>query len=155
MGSGSRMPQTGDVHSRTDGETGRISAMDELADVDGKGRRGRIVRRYFLVFAVLVGGSLLTSAIVEMTFRYRETRQNIDLVHRQMGELAALRIWNYIDDIAKAIQLTAQAREVIEHGITERYVFDLRNLLKNVPAIRNLSVLSSDGRERLRQSRIG
>ncbi len=119
------------------------------------GRRGRIVRRYFLVFALLVGGSLAISAVVEMGFRFQETRRNLDLVHRQMAELAALRIRNYIEDIAQAVRLTAQAREVVEHGITDVYVFDLRNLLKNVPAIRDLVVVGPDGRERLRQSRIG
>jgi len=32
--------------------------------VPGSGRRGRIVRRYFLIFATLVGGSLVASVFV-------------------------------------------------------------------------------------------
>jgi len=118
-------------------------------------RRGRIVRRYFLVFVILVGGSLVVSAVVEMAFRFQETRRTLDLVHRQMAELAAVQIRNYIEDIVQAVRLTAQAREVIENGVTDRYIYDLRNLLKNVPAIRDVVVLGPDGRERLRQSRIG
>jgi signal transduction histidine kinase len=129
--------------------------MDASGKASLGGRRGRIVRRYFLVFGVLVGGALLVSAAVEMVFRFQETRRSLDLLHERTAELAALQIRDYIEDIAKALQMTAQAREVIEHGITQQYVFDLRNLLKNVPAVRNLVVLDSVGRERLRQSRIG
>jgi signal transduction histidine kinase/HAMP domain-containing protein len=129
--------------------------MDASGKVSPGGRRGRIVRRYFLVFAVLVGGSLVTSAVVEMVFRFQETHRSLALLHERTAELAALRIRDYVDDIAQAVQLTAQTREVVENGITANYIFDLRNLLKNVPATRNLIVVGPDGRERLRQSRIG
>ncbi len=122
---------------------------------DGGGRRGQIVRRYFFVFAVLVGGALVTSAIVEIAFRFQETRRTLGLLHSRTAEVAALRIREYIEDIAHAAQMTTQAREVVERGITERYTFDLRNLLKNVPAVRSVTVIGLDGRELLRQSRIG
>ena len=75
------------------------------------GQRGRIVRRYFVVFALLVGGSLAISAIVEMGFRFQETRRNLDLVHHQMAEVTALRIRNYIEDIAQAVQVAAHDLE--------------------------------------------
>src|SRR6202041_44799 len=133
---------------------------DEESDVSpyaapGTARRGRIVRRYFLIFATLVGGSLVASVFVEMGFRFQEARQNLAVVHRQMAELAALRIQNYIEDVAQAVRLTAQPRSV-EHGrVTSDYVTDLRNLLKNVPAIRDVVAIGLDGRENLRQSRIG
>ncbi len=69
----------------------------------GRGeRRGRIVRRYFLVFAVLVGGALAVSAGVEMGFRFQETRRTLEIVHGQMDELA-LCIWNHVEDIAQAL----------------------------------------------------
>jgi signal transduction histidine kinase len=95
------------------------------------------------------------SAIVEVAFRFQETRRDAGLLHRRTAEVAALRIRDYIEDIAQAVRRTTQVREVIERGITDQYIFDLRNLLRNVPAIRDLTVIGPEGREQLRQSRIG
>src|SRR5262249_53323555 len=118
-------------------------------------RRGRIVRRYFLIFVTLVGGSLLASLLLEMGFRLWETRWNLDVVHRQMAELAALRIRNYIENVAEAVRLAAQPRHVAQGRVSNEYVSDLRDLLKNVPAIRDVVAIGVDGREMLRLSRIG
>src|SRR5215472_13691933 len=120
-----------------------------------KPRRGRIVRRYFLIFVTLVGGSLLASLLLEMGFRLWETRWNLDVVHRQMAELAALRIRNYIENVAEAVRLAAQPRHVAQGRVSNEYVSDLRDLLKNVPAIRDVVAIGMDGREMLRLSRIG
>jgi signal transduction histidine kinase/ActR/RegA family two-component response regulator len=120
------------------------------------GRRGGIVRRYFLIFATLVGGALVASVLVEMVFRFQETRQNLAAEHSQMAELAGLRIQNYIESVAQAIRFAQpesfnQARD----RVTDDYVLKLRLLLKHVPAIRDLVVVGLDGREQLRVSRIG
>src|SRR5215470_5105795 len=121
----------------------------------GTGRRGRLVRRHFLVFAALVGGALLVSAVVEMALRYQESRHNLELLHRQMAELAALRIQAYMDDIAHAVRLAGQPRQLIGRHVTDDYASDLRTLLKNEPAIRDVVAIGLDGREQLRLSRIG
>src|SRR5215472_16306624 len=118
-------------------------------------RRGRIVRRYFLIFVTLVGGSLLASLLLEMGFRLWETRWNLDVVHRQMAELAALRIRNYIENVAEAVRLAAQPRHVAQGRVSNEYISDLRDLLRNVPAIRDVVAIGTDGREMLRLSRIG
>jgi hypothetical protein len=118
-------------------------------------KRGRIVRRYFLIFATLVGGSLLTSIPVEMGFRFRETRQNLEVTHLQMAELAALQIRNYIENVAQSVRFAAGARHVTAGRVTAEYGSDLRDLLKNVPAIRDVVAVGLDGHEQLRVSRIG
>jgi signal transduction histidine kinase len=133
-------------------EDERIS--DGMPDAS-KQRRGRIVRRYFLIFVTLVGGSLLVSLLLEMGFRMWETRWNLEVVHRQMAELAALRIRNYIDNVAEAVRLAAQPRHVAQGRVSNEYISDLRDLLKNVPAIRDVVAIGVDGREMLRLSRIG
>jgi signal transduction histidine kinase/CheY-like chemotaxis protein len=102
----------------------------------------------------LVGASLIVGILVEMGFRFQEARQNLEVVHRQMAELAALRIRNYIEDVARAVHLAAQPRNVVGGRVGGDYVTDLRNLLKNVPAIRNVVALDVKGHEELRQSRI-
>ena len=118
-------------------------------------RRGRIVRRYFLIFATLVGGMLIVSVLLEMWFRYEEARQSIEVAHRQMAELAALRIRNYVDEVVEAVHLAAQPRNLADGRVTADYIVDLRNLLKNVPSIRNALDIDPDGHEQLRVSRIG
>jgi signal transduction histidine kinase/CheY-like chemotaxis protein len=121
----------------------------------GNGRRSRLVRRYFLVCATLVGGSLVAGILVEMGFRFHEARQNVEVVHRQMAELAALRIRNYIEDVARAVNLAAHPRNLTRGRVGADYNTDLREILKNVPAIRNVVALDPEGHETLRQSRIG
>jgi signal transduction histidine kinase/HAMP domain-containing protein len=121
----------------------------------GAGRRGRIVRRYFLIFAALVGGSLVISVLLEMGFRFQETRQSLEVVQRQMAELAALRIRNYVEDVAQAVRVAAQPRSLLQGRLTDDYIVELRNLLKNVPAIRDVVALGPNGHEEFRLSRIG
>ena len=121
----------------------------------GTGRRGRLVRRYFLVCATLVGGSLVAGILAEMGLRFQEARQNVEVVHGQMAELAALRIRNYIEEVARAVNLAAHPRNLTRGKVGDDYNTDIRELLKNVPAIRNVVALDPDGHEALRQSRIG
>jgi signal transduction histidine kinase/CheY-like chemotaxis protein len=131
--------------------------MEEAQGVafKGSGRRGGLVRRYFLVFATLIGGALVAGLLVEMGFRFQETRHNLEVEHRQMAELAALRIMNYIEGVAGAVRLAAQPRRAVDGRVTDDYVTDVRNLLRNVPAIRDVVAVGLDGHENLRVSRIG
>src|SRR5467141_3089950 len=113
----------GKQNSRNANSSGSSASADT-------GRRSRIVRRYFLIFATLVGGSLVLSVLLEMGFRFQEIRQNLEVVHRQMAELAALQIRNYIEEVAQAVRLAAQPRNLIGGRITDDYVSELRSLLK-------------------------
>src|SRR6516165_12743957 len=90
-----------------------------------RGRGGRLVRRYFLFFVTLVGGSLVISVLVEMGFRFQETHRNLQVLHGQMAELAALQIQNYIEDIAKAVRLAAQPRHLVGGRLTDDYLPEL------------------------------
>ena len=139
-----------EVISPMDGEHISGNGSDAL-----KQRRGRIVRRYFLTFVALVGGSLLATLVLEMGFRIWETRWNLEVVHRQMAELAALRIRNYIENVADAVRHAAQARHVAQGRVSGEYITDLRDLLRNVPAIRDVLAIGLDGHETMRLSRIG
>ena len=117
-------------------------------------QRGGIVRRYFLIFATLVGGCLIASVLVELGFRFVETRQGLQTVHHQMAELAAVQIQNYVENIAQALHIAAVPRQLDDHQLTKDYAFNLRTLIKNVPSIRDVFAVGLDGRERLRVSRI-
>jgi signal transduction histidine kinase len=125
-------------------------AMETAPDL-----RGGIVRRYFLIFATLVGGSLAGSLLVELGFRFVETRQTLEVVHHQMAELAATRIQNYVEEIAQALRIAATPHSLNNGQLTPDYAFNLRILLKNEPAIRDVFAVGLDGREQVRASRIG
>jgi signal transduction histidine kinase len=118
-------------------------------------RQGRIVRRSFLIFTTLLGGLLIVSLLVEMGFRFREARESLELAHRQLADLAALRIRTYVEDVAQAVRVAAQPRAVSQGRVTADYMDDLRNLLRNVPAVRGVVAVGLDGHEELRVSRIG
>src|SRR5215470_5632147 len=92
------------------------------------GRRGRIVRRYFMIFATLVGGSIVVGVLAEMGLRFEETRRNLEVLHHQMAELAAVRIRDYIEDVAQAVRWTAQPQQVVGGRVADDYVGDLRRL---------------------------
>jgi signal transduction histidine kinase len=124
------------------------------SSVFGPEQRGGIVRRYFLIFATLVGGCLIASVLVELGFRFVETRQGLQTVHHQMAELAAVQIQNYVENIAQALHIAAAPRQLDDHQLTKDYAFNLRTLIKNVPSIRDVFAVGLDGSERLRVSRI-
>jgi signal transduction histidine kinase len=119
------------------------------------GRQRRLVRRYFLFFATLVGGSLVVSVLVEMGFRFQETHRDLRIMHDQMAELGALKIQGYVEDVARAVRLAAQPRQLVGGRVTDNFVSELNTLLKNVPAIRDVFGVGLDGREQFRLSRIG
>jgi signal transduction histidine kinase len=120
----------------------------------GLDRRHGIIRRYFLIFATLVSGSLAASLFVELAFRFEEAQQTLETTHRQMAELAALRIQNYVGDIADALRIAAPPRSLNNGRLTNDYLFNLRTLLKNAPAVRDVFAVGLDGREQYRESRI-
>ena len=127
---------------------------DATAGTRPAGRRGGIVRRYFFIFAALVGGSLAAGLFVELAFRFQETRQTLETTHQQMAELAALRIQAYVEDIAQAMQMAATPRQLSDGRLTDDYRFNLRTLIRDMPAIRDAFALGLDGREKYRESRI-
>src|ERR1700733_14715181 len=120
----------------------------------GLDRRHGIIRRHFLIFATLVSGWLAASLFVELAFRFEEAQQTLETTHRQMAELAALRIQNYVGDIADALRIGAPPRSLNNGRLTNDYLFNLRTLLKNAPAVRDVFAVGLDGREQYRESRI-
>ena len=122
------------------------------SDRGAASRRGRIVRRYFLIFATLIGGAIAISVLLEMTFRFLETRHTLEVEHLLKAELAAMSIENHIESVAEAVRRTARPRQ---DRITQDFASDLRELLRNVPSIRDVVALSMEGREDVRYSRIG
>jgi signal transduction histidine kinase len=122
--------------------------------VPGSKGSGRLLRRTFVIALVLVSGGLISSGVLELFFRYRESVEAIEALQREMAQGAAFKIQQFVRDIEKTLRASTQAQEIIAAGLTEAYRFELIKLLKVAPAITEAVALDADGRERLKVSRV-
>jgi signal transduction histidine kinase/ActR/RegA family two-component response regulator len=113
--------------------------------------RGRLFHKYFVYFLLLVSCALLASEGTGLYFSYKETRAALFALQREKALAAALRIEQFITDIARQIGWT-----ILPHGgstLDQRYL-ELLKLLRQVPAVTEASWLDATGREQLRVSRL-
>jgi len=115
---------------------------------------GRLLRRTFVIALVLVSGGLISSGVLELFFRYRESVETIEALQREMAQGAAFKIQQFVRDIEKTLRASTQAQEIIASGLTEAYRFELIKLLKVAPAITEAVALDADGHVLLKVSRV-
>ncbi len=120
----------------------------------GRKGGGRLLRRTFIIALVLVSGGLITSSVVELYFRYRESVEGIEALQREMAQGAAFKIQQFVQDIRKTMRASTQTQEIVTSGLTDAFRFELIKLLKIAPAITEVTALNSDGREKIKMSRI-
>jgi signal transduction histidine kinase len=120
----------------------------------GSQSSGRLLHRTFLIAFLLVSGGLLTSGVVELFFRYRESVEAIGVLQREMAQGAAFKIEQFVQDIEKTLRATTQTPEIVTDGLTDAYRFQLIKLLRVAPAITTATALDANGRERLKVSRV-
>jgi signal transduction histidine kinase/putative methionine-R-sulfoxide reductase with GAF domain len=133
--------------------------------------RGRLFRKYVVVLLVLVGGVLMASSLVELYFSYRETQQAIGRVERAKAVAAAARIEQFLKEVEEQVRETTQTasddpdasqvrqgslgfREGLGAALAEQRELDFLRLLRNVPAVAELSHLDLSGKEQLHVSRL-
>ncbi|MGH7388736.1 MAG: response regulator [Candidatus Rokuibacteriota bacterium] len=133
--------------------------------------RGRLFRKYVVVLLVLVGGVLMASSLVELYFSYRETQRGIVRVERATAGAAAARIEQFLKEVELQVLETTRTasddpdasqvgparlgfREGLGAALAEQRELDFLRVLRNVPAIRELSHLDLAGKEQLRVSRL-
>jgi signal transduction histidine kinase/CheY-like chemotaxis protein len=115
--------------------------------------QGRLFRKYFLYFLLLVGSALLVSEATGLYFANRETRAALVTLQREKALGAALRIEQFAKDIERQIGWTVLPQAGGD-PIDQRYV-ELLKLLRQVPAITEAIWLDARGREQVRVSRLG
>lgn len=115
--------------------------------------RGRLFRKYFLYFLLLVGSALLVSEATGLYFANRETRAALFTLQREKALGAALRIEQFTKDIERQIGWTLLPQVGRGDAIGQRYG-ELLKLLRQVPAITDASWLDAGGREQLHVSRL-
>ncbi|MBI2361036.1 MAG: cache domain-containing protein, partial [Deltaproteobacteria bacterium] len=116
-------------------------------------KRGRLVRHYFLISVVLISGGLITSGLLELYFRYRESWEQLVRLQQEITASAAFKIERFIREIEQTMRATTRSREITEKGISPEYHFELRRLLVISRAITESVAIDSEGVTRVAVSR--
>src|SRR5215468_1923661 len=114
--------------------------------------RGKLFRKYIGLFLAVVCVALLTSGLSEVWFSYQEHKASLIRIQREQAEAAAAKIGQFIKEIESQIGWTTQLPW--SAGTLEQRRFDGLRLLRQVPAITELTQLDSKGHEQLRVSRL-
>ncbi|MDX1374339.1 MAG: ATP-binding protein [Burkholderiales bacterium] len=117
-------------------------------------KRGSIQRKYVVLVVALVGGALLVSGLASMYRTYLETREALLAIERQHAVSASIRIENFIESIERQIGWLPLPQAVASSNPLERR-FDYIKLLKEVKEITEAVYIDAQGREQVRESRIG
>ena len=116
--------------------------------------RGRLFRKYVVLFVSLVSGALVTSGLVEIYFSYQENKTALGRIQREKAQAAASKIEQFIKEIERQIGWTTQAQWGARSMALDQRRFDYLRLLKQSPAVTEISQLDTAGKEQLRVSRL-
>jgi len=124
----------------------------------GKLRAGRsqqtggLFRKYAALLVALVGGSLIVNATIEMYYSYVESRQALIAVQREKAQGAAAVIEQFVKEIEG--QVGWATGFLPAGGGLEQRRFDFLRLLRQAPAVTEVSYLDGNGREQIKVSRL-
>src|SRR4051812_28449105 len=124
-------------------------AMNRAADPSQQS----LFRKYFLVLFAAVVIPLLANGGIEAWFGYRDQRAQLNDLLGLEARAAAARIQSFIDNIRDQLGWTVQLP--LTAGAEERQRVDALRLLRQVPAIMNLTLVDGEAKERLYVSRVG
>jgi signal transduction histidine kinase len=116
--------------------------------------RGRLFRKYIVLFAAVVSGVLLVSGALEIYFSYEEAKVALTAVQREKALAAAARIEQFVREIERQLGWTTHPLLTAGAAALEQRRIDYFRLLRQVPAITELSFLDAAGREQIRISRL-
>jgi len=114
--------------------------------------RGRLFRKYVGLFLAVVCVALLTNGLSEIWFSFQEHKASLIRIQREQAQAAAAKISQFIKEIESQVGWTTQLPW--SAGTIDQRRFDGLRLLRQVPAITELSQLDSSGKEQLRVSRL-
>jgi signal transduction histidine kinase/CheY-like chemotaxis protein len=111
-----------------------------------------LLRKYIASFVAVVGIPLLACTVVGVWFAAAEHRAALVEIQRSNAEAAALRITQFASEIES--QLRWATHLPWTESPAEQHRIDALRLLRQVPAITDLTLLDGEGRERLFVSRV-
>ena len=120
----------------------------------GAPRRGRLVRDYFLISVVLIGGGLITSGLIEIYFRYQESREELARLQKEIATGAAFKIEHFVQEIHNVLKGATKSRDIAPKGLTADFRFELEKLLLIAPAVTEAIALNENGVIQVQASRL-
>ncbi|MGH7832535.1 MAG: cache domain-containing protein, partial [Candidatus Binatia bacterium] len=112
------------------------------------------MRDYFLISVLLIGGGLITSGLVEIYYRYEESREQLALVQQEVAAGAAFKIERFVQEIHNTLNRATRSREIAPKGLTQEFRFELEKLLLIAPAVTEAIALDEKGAIRVQASRL-
>ncbi len=113
---------------------------------------GPLFRKYVALFVAVVCVALITNGMFEVFFSFQEHKATQIHIQRDQAVAAAKEIDQFIESIKSQVGWTTQLPWSASTMESRR--FDGLRLLRQVPAITELSQLDAEGKERLRVSRL-
>ena len=101
----------------------------------GARRRERLVRDYFLISVILIGGGLIVSGLVEIYYRYHESRAQLARLQKEIAGSAAYKIEHFVDEIHNILKGATKSRDIAPKGLTADFRFELEKILLIAPAV--------------------
>src|SRR5688572_19900136 len=114
--------------------------------------RRPLFRKYVGLFVAVVAVALLANGVLEIWFSYQEHKASLIRIQREQAEAAAAKIGQFVKEIENQLGWTTQLPW--SASTVEQRRFDGLRLLRQVPAITELSMVDAKGKEQLRVSRL-
>jgi signal transduction histidine kinase len=138
------------------GHQSPISVADSAPQATPARSRGRLriglFLKYVVLFFAVVLVALITNGAFEVWFSYQEYKSSLIRIQREQAEAAAAKIGQFVHEIEAQVGWTTQLPW--SASTFEQRRFDGSRLLRQVPAITELSQLDATGHEQLRVSRL-
>jgi signal transduction histidine kinase len=132
---------------QTNGKLARLAPAATLRQINGP-----LFRKYVALFLAVVFVVLLSNVLFEVGFSYQEHKSSLIRIQREQAEAAAAKIGQFVKELESQVGWTTQLPWTA--GTIDQRRFDGLRLLRQVPAVTELSQLDSSGKEQLRVSRL-
>ena len=130
------------------------NALQQLGIHALRGRpHGRLVRHYFVISVLLIAGGFITSGLLEIYFRYHESRVHLGMLQQEAAAVAAVKIERFIRDVETAMKAASKGQDIAQGYLSSNYKGELKRLLFLAPAITEAIAFDSDGAKRAQLSR--
>src|SRR5262245_22577522 len=117
--------------------------------------KGGLFQKYAALLVALVGGALVVNAAIERHYSYIENRDALVAVQREKAQGAAAVIEQFEKEIEGQVGWTTHGSFLPGASGIDQRRFDFLRLLRQAPAVTEVSYLDPDGREQLKVSRLG
>jgi signal transduction histidine kinase len=119
-----------------------------------RGRRSGLFVKYFAFIGLLVSVGLIASGAIGLYFSYQETRSAIASLQRESALTAAVRIEHFLRDIESQLGWTTLPLVAPVKSDMDNRRLDYLKVLRQLPAVTEVSYLDGRGHEQLKVSRL-